>query len=124
MKASIKHQNLRDEFYTPEKCHITELSNSVDDPDVSIARARLEPGVTTRWHRLSATAERYYILSGKGCVEIGELAPQEVCPGDIILIPPMCRQRIANVGAQDLVFLAICTPPFANDVYEDVEEQQ
>jgi mannose-6-phosphate isomerase-like protein (cupin superfamily) len=124
MKEAIKHQNLSDEFYTPEQCHITELSNSIDDPSVSIARARLEPGVTTRWHRLSATAERYCILSGKGRVELGELAPQEVCAGDIVLIPPMCPQRIANIGAQDLVFLAICTPPFSSDVYEDIEEEQ
>lgn len=124
MKASIKHCDLSDEFYTPEQCYITEVSNSVDDRDVSIARARVEPGVTTRWHRLSATAERYYILSGKGRVEVGELSPRDVCAGDIVLIPPMCRQRIANVGAQDLVFLAICTPPFSQDVYEDIEKEQ
>ena len=124
MKASIRHENLADEFYTPEQCHITELSNSVDDLELSIARARLEPGITTRWHRLSATAERYYILSGKGRVEIGELDPREVSAGDLVLIPPMCRQRIANVGAEDLVFLAICTPPLSNDVYEDIEEEQ
>lgn len=123
MKASIKHQNPSDEFYTPEHCYITELSNSSDDPDVSIARARLEPGVTTRWHRLSGTGERYYIVSGKGRVEVGELAPREVRAGDIVLIPPVCRQRIANVGADDLVFLAICTPPFSNNVYEDIEEE-
>ena len=124
MKASIKHQNVADEFYTPEQCYITELSNSADDPELSIARARLEPGVTTQWHRLAATAERYYILSGKGRVDIGELGPRDVCAGDIVLIPAMCRQRIANVGADDLVFLAICTPPFSNDVYEDIEEEQ
>ena len=124
MKPSIKHQNLNDEFHTPEQCHITELSNSADDPDVSIARARLETGVTTRWHRLSGTAERYYIVSGKGRVEIGELDPREVCAGDVVLIPPMYRQRIANIGAEDLIFLAICTPPFSHDVYEDIEEGQ
>lgn len=124
MKPSIKHQNLNDEFHTPEQCHITELSNSADDPDVSIARARLETGVTTRWHRLSGTAERYYIVSGKGRVEIGELDPREVCTGDVILIPPMCRQRITNIGAEELIFLAICTPPFSKEVYEDIEEEQ
>lgn len=124
MKASIRPQQLSEEFYTPELCHITELSNSADDPEVSIARARVAPGVTTRWHRLSATSERYYILSGQGLVEIGELTQHKVSAGDIVLIPPMCRQRIANVGEDDLVFLAICTPPFANDAYEDIEEEQ
>tara|TARA_R110001599_G_scaffold353459_1_gene592618 strand:+ start:333179 stop:333550 length:372 start_codon:yes stop_codon:yes gene_type:complete len=123
MKASIRHQQLGEEFYTSEQCHITELSNSIDDPEVSIARARVAQGVTTRWHRLSATSERYYILSGQGRVEIGELTQHKVSAGDIVLIPPMCRQRIANVGEGDLVFLAICTPPFSNDAYEDLEEE-
>ena len=121
MKEAIKHQNLSKEFYTPEKCYITELSNTSDDPDASIARARVAPGVTTRWHRLIGTGERYYIVSGSGRVEIGKLPPREVNAGDIVLIPPMRRQRITNIGADDLIFLAICTPRFSNDVYEDVE---
>lgn len=121
MKETITHQDLSNEFYTAEKCYITELSNTPDDQDVSIARARLERGVTTRWHRLRGTVERYYIVNGRGRMEVGNLPPQEVASGDIVLIPPMCRQRIANIGLEDLVFLAICTPPFSNDVYEDIE---
>lgn len=89
MKAEIKKQNLKTEFYTSEKCYITELSNMPDDSDVSIAQARVEPGVTTRWHRLKEITERYYIVSGRGVVEIGEMPPQEVTTGDIVLIPPM-----------------------------------
>ncbi len=122
MEATIKHPHPDNEFHTVERCYINELSNSPDDPELSIARARLEPGVTTRWHRLSATVERYYILAGKGRVEIGELEPEDVIPGDIVLIPPMYRQRITNVGSADLIFLAICTPPFSNGAYEDIEE--
>ena len=122
MKAAIKHQNDSNEFYIPEKCYITELSNTPDDPDASIARVRMEPGVTTRWHRLTGTVERYYIINGRGRMEAGELAPQEVKAGDVVLIPPMCRQRITNTGLEDLVFLAICTPRFSNEVYEDIED--
>ena len=121
MKEAIKHQNLSNEFYTLEKCYITELSNTPDDPDVSIARAKVKPGVTTRWHRLMGTGERYYIVNGTGRVEVGKLSPKEVKPGDIVLIPPMCRQRITNIGSEDLVFIAICTPRFSNDAYKDIE---
>lgn len=121
MRACTKKQDLSREFYTEEGCFITELSNSSDDPEISIARARLEQGVTTRWHRLNATAERYYIVEGRGSVEIGDDLPCDVGPGDIVLIPPMCRQRITNIGSEDLVFLAICSPPFSIDVYEDIE---
>jgi len=124
MKATIKHQNLSEEFFTDEKCYITELSNTADDADASIARARLRPGVTTNWHRLNNTAERYYIVSGQGRVEIGELPPQDVNAGDVVLIPPLCRQRITNVGTEDLIFLAICTPRFIISAYEDIEYGQ
>jgi mannose-6-phosphate isomerase-like protein (cupin superfamily) len=124
MKEAVWRQNLGNEFHISENCHITELSNTPDDPNLSIARARVSPGVTTRRHRLAGTVERYYIISGRGLAEIGKLPPQEVNAGDIVLIPPMCPQRITNIGSEDLIFLAICTPRFANDIYEDIEENR
>jgi mannose-6-phosphate isomerase-like protein (cupin superfamily) len=121
LKECIRKLGHGEEFFTPEGCYITELSNIADDPDVSIARARVEPGMTTRWHRLRGTAERYVILNGEGLVEVGNQPPQEVTAGDVVLIPPMCGQRITNVGNEDLIFLAICTPRFSKEAYEDVE---
>ena len=121
MKEAIRHIDLESEFYTPEGCYIIELSNTVGDEEASIARARVEPGVTTRWHRLSGTTERYVILEGNGCVEVGGLTPQDVCAGDVVIIPQSCRQRISNVGVGDLIFLAICTPRFRQELYEDIE---
>ena len=109
------------EFATPERCFVNELSNTPDDPEVSIARARVVPGETTRWHRLDGITERYVILEGSARVEIGDLAPQFVSPGDVVLIPPGCRQRIACIGTGDLVFLAVCTPRFRPEAYVDVE---
>jgi mannose-6-phosphate isomerase-like protein (cupin superfamily) len=110
------------ETYIEEGCHILELSNSRDDPAVSIARARVEPGVTTRLHRLADTAERYVILQGRGLVEVGGQPPAAVRPGDVVLIPPGCPQRIGNTGEEDLVFLAICSPRFRESAYEDLED--
>ena len=118
MKASVRRLVPADEFATPEGCHIVEISNSPDDPLLSIARARVEPGVTTQWHRLAGVAERYVILEGSGRVEIGNRPPEDVHPGDVVLIPPMCRQRITNTGTADLVFLALCTPRFEQNYYE------
>jgi mannose-6-phosphate isomerase-like protein (cupin superfamily) len=108
-------------FDIPEGCRILECSNSSADPDCSIARASVAPGTTTRWHRLKDTTERYVILQGRGLVELGELAPHNVGPGDVVLIPPLCRQRIANTANEDLVFLAICTPRFRQECYESME---
>jgi len=121
MKPAILRLDRGVEFYAPERCYIIELANTPDDPAASIALARVVPGITTRWHRLVGTAERYVIIEGRARVEVGDLAPREVAAGDVVLIPPLCRQRIANVGKTDLTFLAICTPRFEQRNYEDVE---
>lgn len=123
MKADIRPLNLADEYYTNERCYITELANTDNDPDVSIARARVAPGVTTRWHQVIDTTERYVILSGTGVVEVGDLPPQTVNPGDVVVIPPSCRQRISNNGNEDLIFLAICSPRFRQEAYSDIEDK-
>ena len=122
MKPAVRPLDRGVEFYTPERCYLIELANTPDDPEASIALARVAHGVTTRWHRLIGTAERYVIIEGRGRVEIGDLPAQEVAAGDVVLIPPLCRQRITNVGAEDLTFLAICTPRFEQRNYEDVEK--
>ncbi len=98
-------------YFEQEGCWIAEWSNTPDDEAVPIARARLEPGVTTSWHKLDGITERYVILQGRGRAEIGE-ATRNVEPSDVIVIPPDTPQRITNSGREDLVFLAICTPRF------------
>jgi mannose-6-phosphate isomerase-like protein (cupin superfamily) len=119
MNASIRPCRPSSEFYTSEGCYITELCNSPVDNEASIARARVAPGVTTRWHRLTGISERYVIFEGRGLMEVGDLPPTEVGPGDVVLIPPHCRQRITNIGESDLAFLCICIPGFQTDAYEE-----
>lgn len=121
MREEVRKVQPDRECYTREGCYINELSNSDADPEASIASARVRPGVTTRWHRLAGIAERYVILSGTGRVEVGDLPAQQVTAGDVVLIPPGCRQRIANTGDDDLVFLAVCTPRFRQEAYEDID---
>lgn len=121
MRPTVERTDPSAEYYTAERCFILEISNSDRDEDVSIARARVASGVTTRRHRLVGTAERYVILEGRGRVEVGNEAPAEVGPGDAVLIPPGSTQRIANTGDGDLVFLAVCSPRFRAGAYEDLE---
>ncbi|HVT34972.1 MAG TPA: cupin domain-containing protein, partial [Nevskiaceae bacterium] len=106
------------EFYTQERCWIIELSNSPADEALSIARARVERGVTTRWHRLAGVAERYLMIEGEGRVEVGNAPPRVVRAGDVVLIPAGVPQRIANIGAGELIFLALCTPRYVHSAYE------
>lgn len=121
MKPVIHSFDEGREYYFREGCHINELSNSAGDAAVSIARARVEPGRTTRWHRLRGITERYVILQGRGLVEVGSELARSVYPGDVVVIPPQTRQRITNENTEDLVFLAICSPRFLPEAYEELE---
>jgi len=121
MQPAILRGDAQPEAMTAERCTIRELANVADDPDVSIAQARVAPGVTTRWHRLRGIHERYVILQGHGRVDVGDLPAADVGPGDVVLIPAGVPQRIANTGANDLVFLAICSPRFVPEAYEDLD---
>ncbi|EIC19873.1 cupin domain-containing protein [Thiorhodovibrio frisius] len=111
-----------DSYAFREGCDILEPWNRSDDPALSIARATVPVGVTTRVHWLERTTERYLILSGQGLARIGELPETQVQPGDVIHIPPGCPQSIQNTGSVPLVFLAICTPRFEPAVYHQCDD--
>ena len=120
MKERVFYAREQSEFLIREGARIVELSNSPDDQDVSIARARVPPGVTTSTHRLRDVDERYVILEGRGRVTVGELPPADVSSGDVVRIPRNTSQAILNTGDSDLVFLCICTPRFTPGCYEEV----
>ena len=117
MPPEIRRADPTKEFVTQENCFILELANDASDPDVSIARARVRPGVSTTWHRLEGIVERYVIVRGKGRVEVGDLPPTLVSEGDVVRIPANMPQRITNIGDEDLVFLCVCTPRFDQSAY-------
>jgi len=121
MSPQILPSSPTSEYRFAEGCFILDYSNTQADPALSIARARMEPGGVTRWHRLHAITERYVIQSGQGTIELGDLPAHEIGPGDVVVIPPMCAQRIRNTGKQDLIFLALCTPRFVSSAYEDID---
>jgi mannose-6-phosphate isomerase-like protein (cupin superfamily) len=79
----------------------------------SLAHARVLPGEGTRWHSMKTT-EVYYILAGRGEMQIDE-ERNLVEPGAVIYIPPNSRQRIRNVGNTDLEFLCIVDPAWRRE---------
>lgn len=122
MNPNLLRSDESKEFYTNERCHILEmLYNHDKTKPFSIARARVEPGVTTAWHRLKGIVEYYFILKGKGFMEIGEDRGFDVQANDIVKIEANQAQRIKNTTEQDLIFLTICTPPFTDKDYEDFD---
>ena len=119
--ARVLRVHESEEYYTDERCHILELSNDADDPQLSIARARVAPGITTKLHLLREAAERYVVLEGEGDVRLGDADEQHVVPGSVVRIPPGVTQSIHNTGDTDLVFLCLCTPRFQWPDYEELE---
>lgn len=108
------------ETWTGERCYIRELMNHPDIPEVSVAIARVEPGVTTQLHRLSVR-EWYVITNGEGLMEVAGEAPFAVAPGDVVAVPAEASQRITNTGVEDLLIHCVCTPRFVPACYESLE---
>ncbi len=118
MKPSIIKKASLKSFYIPERCHIKEYMN---EAPCSIAEARVEVGVTTVLHALKGVDELYYLLAGKGEVEVDGQILGEVGVGDLVKIPKNTSQRIRNIGTEDLLFLCICVPAFQMEAYVDLE---
>ena len=112
------------EFDTRERCSIIEILNDEVNPDLSIARCRVKPGVTTELHSLEGTKEIYLVEEGCGMMDDGACMPFRVNPGDSIVIPPDYPQRIKNIGEVDLVFKVVCTPRFKPACYTPLEENK
>jgi len=108
------------EYYFKEGCFIEEWHNTVEDLSMSVARVRVEAEQTTKLHLLDQTTERYVILSGEARVTVGD-EQRLVSHGDVVVIDPGIEQKIANLGHQDLLFLAICTPRFEEKNYHECE---
>jgi mannose-6-phosphate isomerase-like protein (cupin superfamily) len=121
MRAEILRADEDKEFNTSELCAILEIANDSGDV-VSISRARVSKGVTTKWHHLVSTEERYIIVSGRGRVEVSDNPSADVGAYDVVRIPANTRQRIANTGESDFVFFCVCPPPFRSECYVPLEE--
>ena len=117
MKGIIKAADKK-EFYIEENCFITELINASDTPKCSVSKARVEVGAATQPHALRDTDELYYILAGRGEMEIDGFITGTAEQGDLVFIPQNARQCIRNTGNEDLVFLCICTPRFEMGNYQ------
>ncbi len=122
MQPKIVRANQPLEYITPERCYIAENHS---DPAVSIARATVKPGVTTKAHKLQQGVQEIYIItSGEGTVIIGDMAPTKVTVGDVVVIPPLTSQKVSNTGKTDLVFYCVCTPRFTEACYIDLEPEK
>lgn len=110
--------NLRDvpAFATKDGSEIRELLawRNSGVRNQSLAEARLPPGGQTQPHYHPRTEEIYYILTGRGRMQI-EQEVREVGPQDAIAILPGQRHQITNIGSEPLVFLCCCAPCYEHE---------
>jgi mannose-6-phosphate isomerase-like protein (cupin superfamily) len=108
-----KKQSLQD-YLTPERCFILENFSS---ERISVARARVQPGISTASHHLEGVDEIYVVTEGKGRVAVGNLKPTDIESGNVVVIPAGTSQKITNIGEADLIFYYVCTPKFTAECY-------
>lgn len=77
----------------------------------SLAEARIPSGEATAAHYHPQAEEIYYLLEGRGRMQI-EDEIREVGPGDAIAIPPGQRHQITTISAEPLRFLCCCAPAY------------
>ncbi len=93
-----------------------------DDVNVrySLAVALVEPGETSRLHRLN-NPEVYFILDGEGTIRVGD-ETEEVHGGHTIYIPAGTEQQITNTGDEGLLFICIVDPAWREEDEEILED--
>jgi mannose-6-phosphate isomerase-like protein (cupin superfamily) len=80
----------------------------------SLAEARLPVGAATQPHFHPHAEEIYFLLEGRGRMQL-EDALRDVGPGDAIAIPPGMRHQITNTGSETLRFLCCCAPCYEHE---------
>ncbi len=89
----------------------------------SLAEATVAPGTRTQLHRHAQTEELYHVTSGRGLMTLGECC-FTVGAGDTVLIPPGTPHRIEATGTDALRILCCCSPAYAHDDTELLEDSQ
>lgn len=80
----------------------------------SLAEATVPPGVSTLCHLHEASEELYHVERGEGLMELGA-ETFAVKPGDTVVIAPGTPHRLTNTGAEDLVVICCCAPPYRHE---------
>ena len=101
-------------FTTKDGSSIRSLLDRANAPvsNQSLAEATLVIGAETQRHFHKLSEEFYYLLEGRGMMEInGEVT--EVGPGDAVLIPAGAWHQIRALDP--LRFLCCCAPPYSHE---------
>ena len=110
----IRQRDTQVPFTTKDGSTIRSLLDCANAPvaNQSLAEATLPAGGATQRHYHRLSEEFYYLLDGRGVMEIdGEV--REVGPGDAVLIAAGAWHQIRAL--EPLRFLCCCAPPYAHE---------
>jgi mannose-6-phosphate isomerase-like protein (cupin superfamily) len=114
MAMEIRKRDSQAPFTTKDGSTIRSLLDLSNAPvaNQSLAEATIPAGGATERHYHRLSEEFYYLLEGRGLMEIdGE--EREVLPGDAILIPAGAWHAIR--ATETLRFLCCCAPPYSHE---------
>ncbi|MDY0056951.1 MAG: cupin domain-containing protein [Methyloversatilis sp.] len=89
----------------------------------SLAEATVPAGTRTVLHRHRVTEELYHVTAGRGRMTLGD-DRFDVTVGDTVLIPPGTRHCIEVTGSEALVILCCCSPAYAHEDTELLEDER
>jgi mannose-6-phosphate isomerase-like protein (cupin superfamily) len=105
----------REPFITLDGSEIRELAGvpTGNAANQSLAQATVPPGAATEAHYHRTSEEIYLFTAGAGRMRLaGEEAA--VRTGDCVVIPPGAEHQLVNDGADSLVLLCCCSPPYSH----------
>lgn len=80
----------------------------------SLAEATIEAGGATVRHHHRVAEEIYYLVEGRGVMEL-DGRTRAVAAGDAILIPPGSWHQITASADGPLRLLCTCSPPYSHE---------
>ena len=105
----------REPFITLDGSEIRELAGvpSGNAANQSLAQATVPPGARTEAHFHRASEEIYLFTAGAGRMILGD-EEAAVRAGDCVVIAPGVAHQLHNDGAEPLVLLCCCSPPYSD----------
>ncbi len=103
----VERRESKSPFIAKDGSEIRELFKS---KRMSLAEATVYHETKLHFHKISE--EIYYILEGKGVMEIKE-ERKEVSEGDIVVIHPKEKHTISTT--KKVRFLCFCSPPYSDE---------
>jgi len=77
-----------------------------DEDDHKVKKIVVSPGKRLSYQRHAKRSEHWFVVRGQGVLTLDD-AERPVGEGDAIDIPVGTAHRIANIGAEDLVFIEV-----------------